>query len=84
MRRETIPVRRPAQGPPVRVEGQPDAGPSPLLRLQQTVGNRAAAAARADPAPAEPAGVVRSPAAAAPVPCRGCVGGGAGPVVRTS
>jgi hypothetical protein len=48
----------------------------PMLRLQQAVGNRAAAGAMDAPAleTLSTAPAIRTPAAA-PVPCRGCVGG---------
>lgn len=82
MRRQPLITPQRLPGPPGAPAMATPAQAHPLLRLQQAVGNRAAAEAMDAPAmeDAAPAPSVRAPAA--PVPCRGCVGGGKGPVVR--
>lgn len=82
MRRQPISLPQRLPGAPGAPGMAAPAQPHPLLRLQQAVGNRAAAGSVDGPAleAAAPAPTVRAPAT--PVPCRGCVGGGKGPVVR--
>jgi hypothetical protein len=83
MRKQPLARQQPGAPPIGMPAGGGSAPAHPLLRLQQAVGNRAAAGAM-DAAALEglpPAPAVRTPAAK-PVPCTGCVGGGRGPVVR--
>lgn len=82
MRRQPIVTTQLRPGAPGASITAAPAQPHPMLRLQQAVGNRAAAGSADAPAleAGAPAPSVRAPAS--PVPCRGCVGGGKGPVFR--